>query len=77
MSNDSRSNISLSITRRNKESSVNIGGGASETLNKLVQSSVQNLSKILQRPASNQERHSGMSEDKGSCEASSSFREQV
>ena len=55
-SNDSRSNISLSITRRKQDSqnsAKNGAGGASETLNKLVQSSVQNLSKILQRPGSN------------------------
>ena len=37
-----------SITRRKSEN-----GGASESLNRLVQSSVQNLSKILQRPGTN------------------------
>ena len=51
---ESRSNVSLSITRRNKESNAT-GGGASETLNQLVQNSVQNLSKILQRPSTNQD----------------------
>ena len=51
---ESRSNVSLSITRRNKESNV-VGGGASETLNQLVQNSVQNLSKLLQRPSTNQD----------------------
>ena len=51
---ESRSNYSLSITRRKQEH----GGAASDTLNKLVRNSVQNLSKILHsRPSTNQERH--------------------
>ena len=66
----SNSRVSLSITRRNTKD-----GGASETLNKLVQNSVNNLSHILRRPSTSQSRFLGENSCEGGKDSQQQFRQ--